>query len=66
MTTGETLATTKIGDVMTTHVMAVMAGDSIQDAVKDLVTAFADNRVPDAMHDRRYYNIELMKHRRLV
>ncbi|MGI9518294.1 MAG: CBS domain-containing protein [Pirellulaceae bacterium] len=34
MTTGETLAAMKIGDVMTTHVMAVMAGDSIQDAVK--------------------------------
>ncbi len=34
MTTGETLATIKVGDIMSTHVMAVMAGDSIQDAIK--------------------------------
>lgn len=34
---------------------------SIEDAVRDLVAAFAAGRVPDPMDDVRYYNIRLMQ-----
>lgn len=34
---------------------------TIEDAVKDLVTAFKNNRLPDAMNHPRYYNIKTMQ-----
>ncbi|MDI6732073.1 MAG: NAD-dependent epimerase/dehydratase family protein [Candidatus Margulisbacteria bacterium] len=34
---------------------------SVEDAVKDLVRAFKSGLVPDAMADRRYYNIKTMQ-----
>lgn len=34
---------------------------SIEDAVRDLVQAFAAGRVPDSMQDPRYFNVEMMK-----
>jgi nucleoside-diphosphate-sugar epimerase len=34
---------------------------SIEDAVRDLVTAFDAGRIPDSMSDDRYYNIKLMQ-----
>lgn len=35
---------------------------SIDDAVRDLVAAFADGRIPNPMTDDRYYNIRRMQH----
>lgn len=35
---------------------------SIDDAVRDLVTAFDDGRIPNSMTDDRYYNIRRMQH----
>ncbi len=35
---------------------------TIEDAVRDLVAAFAAGKLPDAMNDRRYYNIRTMQH----
>jgi nucleoside-diphosphate-sugar epimerase len=37
------------------------ATHTIEDAVQDLVTAFANNRIPDSMTDDRYYNIKRMQ-----
>jgi nucleoside-diphosphate-sugar epimerase len=34
---------------------------TIEDAVRDLVTAFSGGRLPDAMNDPRYYNIKRMQ-----
>jgi nucleoside-diphosphate-sugar epimerase len=34
---------------------------SIEDAVKDLVAAFENNKIPNSMQDRRYYNIKTMQ-----
>ena len=34
---------------------------SIEDAVRDLVEAFRDGRLPNSMDDPRYFNINLMK-----
>ena len=34
---------------------------SIEDAVRDLVTAFESNKIPDSMTDDRYYNIKRMQ-----
>jgi nucleoside-diphosphate-sugar epimerase len=34
---------------------------TIEDAVRDLVAAFQAGRIPDAMADRRYYNIKTMQ-----
>ena len=34
---------------------------AIEDAVKELVGAFKDGRLPNAMTDDRYYNIRVMK-----
>ncbi|NYZ17842.1 NAD-dependent epimerase/dehydratase family protein [Azospirillum sp. RWY-5-1] len=34
---------------------------TIEDAVRDLATAFADGRLPDSMDDPRYYNIRTMQ-----
>lgn len=34
----------------------------IEDAVHDLVAAFRDGRLPNAMDDMRYYNIKTMQH----
>jgi nucleoside-diphosphate-sugar epimerase len=31
---------------------------TIEDAVRDLVRAFQDGRIPDAMNDIRYYNVK--------
>lgn len=39
---------------------------TIEDAVKDLVTAFSDGLVPNAMTDDSYYNIRVMKKINLV
>ena len=38
---------------------------SIEDAVRDLVAAFDDGRLPDAMSDPRYFNIRRMQERAL-
>ena len=38
---------------------------TIQDAIRDLCTAFADGRIPNPMTDIRYYNIKTMQARRL-
>lgn len=37
------------------------ARHTIEDAVRDLVAAFADGRVPNSMTDDRYYNIKRMQ-----
>jgi len=34
---------------------------SIKDAVRDLVSAFADGRLPGALTDKKYYNIKTMR-----
>ena len=34
---------------------------AIEDAVRDLVDAFKDGRIPDPMHSSRYYNIKTMQ-----
>lgn len=34
---------------------------TIEDAVRDLVAAFAAGKIPNPMHDERYYNIRLMQ-----
>ncbi len=34
---------------------------SVEDAIRDLIKAFADGRVPDPMDNLRYYNIKTMK-----
>jgi len=38
---------------------------TIEDAVRDLVAAFEDGRLPDAMSDPRYFNIRRMQERNL-
>src|SRR5208282_2904334 len=37
----------------------------IEDAVRDLVAAFRQGRLPDSMTDPRYYNIKTMQQRQL-
>ena len=34
---------------------------TIEDAVRDLVDAFANGKIPDPMMDIRYYNIKMMQ-----
>ena len=34
---------------------------AIEDAVRDLIDAFKDGRIPDPMHSSRYYNIKTMQ-----
>ena len=38
---------------------------TIEDAIRDLCTAFADGRIPNSMTDIRYHNIRTMQARRL-
>lgn len=38
---------------------------TIDDAVRDLLVAFKSDRVPNAMDDDQYYNVRLMKNRKL-
>jgi nucleoside-diphosphate-sugar epimerase len=42
------------------------ATHSIEDAVRDLVTAFEAGRIPDSMTDDRYYNIKRMQRTNLA
>ncbi|MFZ5453718.1 MAG: NAD-dependent epimerase/dehydratase family protein [Thermodesulfobacteriota bacterium] len=39
---------------------------SIEDAILDLKTAFAAGKIPEAMTDRRYYNIKTMQYLKLM
>jgi len=41
--------------------LGVAARHTIEDAVRDLVAAFQQGRIPDAMTDPRYYNIKTMQ-----
>ena len=41
--------------------LGFVATRSLEDAVKDLLAAFDDGRVPDSMTDDRYYNIKRMQ-----
>lgn len=34
---------------------------SVEDAIRGLVEAFRDNRIPDSMNDDRYYNVRTLK-----
>jgi nucleoside-diphosphate-sugar epimerase len=45
--------------------LGFVASRTIEDAVRDLVDAFRDGRVPAAMSDDRYYNIKRMQRFRL-
>lgn len=37
------------------------ATHTVEEAIRDLITAFAENKVPDALTDPRYYNIKTMQ-----
>jgi nucleoside-diphosphate-sugar epimerase len=39
---------------------------TIEDAVRDLVSAFRDGKIPNSMRDMRYYNIKTLQHLQLV
>jgi nucleoside-diphosphate-sugar epimerase len=39
---------------------------NVEDAVRDLANAFAEGKLPNAMHDERYFNIKLMQNKKLT
>lgn len=41
------------------------AKHTVEEAVRDLVKAFAEGKLPDAMTDARYYNIKTMQNKKL-
>ena len=43
------------------HELGFKPRHTIEDAVRDMVVAFKDGRLPNSMDDPRYFNIELMK-----
>jgi nucleoside-diphosphate-sugar epimerase len=47
------------------HELGFVATRSVEDAVRDLRKAFAENRIPDPLTDDRYYNIRRMQRLKL-
>ena len=45
--------------------LGFVAQHSVEDAVRDLVSAFQAGKIPDSMTDNRYYNIKTMQHLKL-
>ena len=45
--------------------LGFVAQHSVEDAVRDLVTAFQAGKIPNSMTDNRYYNIKTMQHLKL-
>jgi len=68
------IATTPTDDIRSYHISSAKIrselgfepSHSIEDAVRDLVTAFEAGRIPDPMTDIRYSNIKLMQAIKLV
>jgi len=63
------IVTTDTNDMRSYHVcsskirreLGFVPRHTIEDAVRDLVTAFRQGRIPDSMTDPRYYNIKTMQ-----
>ena len=62
------IVTTASDDPRSYHICAEKVGRqlgfaprrTIDDAVRDLIRAFDDGRIPDALADDRYYNVKMM------